>query len=169
MMTSTVATAVAIFAATGLALATATTTTDATCNTPPGGWCGNANSTEPLQCCPTGQACSPVNWMQSFCQPIPSQCPQQLPQIEYIDTTIDVVFNVQPADCCARCVANKDCVSYTYKLGEYQQPSCALKSGARMSVVAANTISGIVPGRFIHSPQDAADQAKQHDDHQLRH
>jgi len=124
-----------------LLFAVSASTTSAACDTAAFASCGSDSGTT---CCPDGYYCQP--WDATFYQCVqpPSQCPQQLTNIDLYGNDIKTVYGIQPSDCCAQCAETAGCAAYTFVNSNPGTPACYLKSAAGEPRASTGAVSGIL-------------------------
>ncbi|GMF17920.1 unnamed protein product [Phytophthora fragariaefolia] len=129
-----------IYAATFL-FAVSTSQIYAACDTTAFPSCGSDSGTT---CCPDGYYCQP--WDSTFYQCVqpPSQCPEQLTNIDLYGNDIKTLYGIQPSDCCTQCAETSGCVAYTFVNSNPGSPACYLKSAAGNPRVLTGAVSGIL-------------------------
>ncbi|OWZ09458.1 hypothetical protein PHMEG_00017834 [Phytophthora megakarya] len=111
------------------------------CDTAAFASCGSDSGTT---CCPDGYYCQP--WDSTFYQCVqpPSQCPQQLTNIDLYGNDIKTLYGIQPSDCCAQCAETAGCAAYTFVNSNPGTPACYLKSAAGEPRASTGAVSGIL-------------------------
>ncbi|KAG7397928.1 hypothetical protein PHYBOEH_011995 [Phytophthora boehmeriae] len=127
--------------ATTLIFAVSATTISAACDTAAFASCGSNSGTT---CCPDGYYCQP--WDSGFyqCVPPPSQCSQQLTNIDFYGNDIKTIYGIQPSDCCTQCAETTGCMAYTFVNSNPGSPACYLKSATGEPRAFTGAVSGIV-------------------------
>ncbi|RLN92416.1 hypothetical protein BBJ28_00022396 [Nothophytophthora sp. Chile5] len=126
---------------TALLFAVSATAVSAACDTAPFATCGSDSGTS---CCPDGYYCQPWDSAYYQCLLPPSQCPQQLTNIDFYGNDIQTLYGIQPDECCGKCAETTGCVAYTFVNSNPGTPACYLKSGTGEARSSTGAVSGIL-------------------------
>lgn len=115
----------------------------ADCGTAPYASCGSDAGTS---CCPGGYYCQP--WSSDYYQCVqpPSQCSQQLTNVDLYGDDLTTLYGIQPSECCAKCAQTAGCKAYTFINSNPGSPACYLKSGFGTRQTKTGAVSGIING-----------------------
>lgn len=141
--------AVAVLAMTAITAVTPSPVA-AQCSTGPYASCGSDASG--VTCCPSNYYCQP--WDAGFyqCMPQPSQCSQQLTNVDLAGDDLKTVYGIQPSECCSQCAQTPGCKAYTFVNSNPGQPACYLKSAVGERRTKVGAVSGVVNGGAPTSP-----------------
>ncbi|RLN90095.1 hypothetical protein BBJ28_00025697 [Nothophytophthora sp. Chile5] len=123
------------------------------CSTAPFASCGSDSG---VTCCSDGYYCQP--WDSSFYQCIqpPSQCTEQLTNVEFDGDDLQTVYGIQPSECCSQCASTSGCAAYTFVNSNPGQPACYLKSGTGIQKTTVGAVSGVVTSGSTNATTPAA-------------